>query len=100
MYIVENFVGRGEKAGYQHVFLFPLCFQKLYLSLSLKVWIMCEGVYHHFLLLHCFQKLALSGNVNPFPNKPWLFTGLLYKTLENTMGKNEIAHNEQFLLFQ
>ena len=25
---VENIVGKGENAGYQHFLLFPLCFQK------------------------------------------------------------------------
>ena len=25
---VENIVGKGEKAGYQHFLLFPQCFQK------------------------------------------------------------------------
>ena len=25
---VENIVGKGENAGYQHSFLFPQCFQK------------------------------------------------------------------------
>ena len=39
-----------------------------------------------------------------FPSKPFLkqalvFTCLLHKTLENTVGKGEIARNEQFLLF-
>ena len=24
---VENIVGKGENAGYQHFFLFPLCFE-------------------------------------------------------------------------
>ena len=37
--------------------------------------------------------------LNPFPNKPWFFTCLQYKTFENTVGKGEIAHDEQFLLF-
>ena len=36
---------------------------------------------------------------NPFPNKPWFFTCLRYKSFENTVGKGEIARNEQFLLF-
>ena len=35
---------------------------------------------------------------NPFPNKPW-FLRLHYKAFENTVGKGEIARNEQFLLF-
>ena len=26
---VENIVGKGENAGYQHFLLFPQCFQKL-----------------------------------------------------------------------
>ena len=30
---------------------------------------------------------------------PLNFTSLLYKSFENTVGKGEIAHNEQFLLF-
>ena len=27
---VENIVGEGENAGYQHFLLFPLCFQKMF----------------------------------------------------------------------
>ena len=34
---VENIVGKGENAGYQHFLLFPQCFQKASLSGSLKV---------------------------------------------------------------
>ena len=35
---VENIVGKGENAGYQHFFLFPQCFQKAFFSCgSLKV---------------------------------------------------------------
>ena len=33
---VENIVGKGENAGYQHFLLFPQCFQKSSLSESLK----------------------------------------------------------------
>ena len=33
----------------------------------------------------------------PFPNKPW-FLCLQLKSFENTVGKGEIARNEQFLL--
>ena len=35
----------------------------------------------------------------PFPKQALLFTCLQYKSFENTVGKGEIAHNEQFLLF-
>ena len=34
---VENRVGKGENAGYQHFLLYPLCFQKASFSRSLKV---------------------------------------------------------------
>ena len=32
---IENIMGKGENAGYQHFLLFPQCFQKL----SFQVWI-------------------------------------------------------------
>ena len=35
----------------------------------------------------------------PFPKQALVFTFLLYKTLENTVGKGEIACKEQYLLF-
>ena len=34
---VENIVGKGENAGYQHFLLFPQCFQKLSYLQVLKV---------------------------------------------------------------
>ena len=34
---VENIVGKGENACYQHFLLFPKCFQKASLSGSLRV---------------------------------------------------------------
>ena len=39
---VENIVGKGENAGYQHFHLFPQCFQEDLFSRSLKVVIVCE----------------------------------------------------------
>ena len=36
---VENIVGKGQNAGYQHFLLFPQHFQKAPYSGSLKVWI-------------------------------------------------------------
>ena len=38
---IENIVGKGENAGYQHFLLFPQCFQKYSFSGSLKVGIVC-----------------------------------------------------------
>ena len=35
----------------------------------------------------------------PFPKQALVFTCLQYKPFENTVGKGEIARNEQFLLF-
>ena len=37
--------------------------------------------------------------VNHFPNKPWFSFCPQEKSFENTVGKEEIARNEQFLLF-
>ena len=34
-----------------------------------------------------------------FPKQALVFTSMQYKSFENTVGKGEIAHNEQFLLF-
>ena len=44
---VENIVGKGENAGYQHFLLFPQCFQKPSDSGSLKVgilWLSITGL--------------------------------------------------------
>ena len=46
---------------------------------------------------HCMGNLLKQ--VNPFPNKPWFFTCLQYKSFENSVGKGDIAHDEQCLLF-
>ena len=37
--------------------------------------------------------------IKPFPKRTLVFTFLQYKSFENTVGKVEIAHNKQFLLF-
>ena len=42
--LVENIVGKGENAGYQHFLLFPQCFQKVSFSESLKVRTVWERV--------------------------------------------------------
>ena len=34
---VQNIVGKGENAGFQHFLLFPQCFQKLSIPGKLKV---------------------------------------------------------------
>ena len=41
---VENIVGKGENAGYQHFLLFPLCFQKACIPEALKGVVVWEWV--------------------------------------------------------
>ena len=43
-------------------------------------------------------RLSLS-TTQPFPKQALVFTCLQYKSFEKAVGKGEIAHNEQFLLF-
>ena len=51
---VENIVGKGENAGYQHFLLFPQYFQKASLSGLLKVWILWERVRAPFATIAVF----------------------------------------------
>ena len=67
---VENIVGKGENAGYQHFLLYPQCFQKASSSVSLTLSQTSPG----------FHVSAVQS-------------------FENTVEKGEIARNEQFLLF-
>ena len=34
---IENIVGKGENAGYQHFLLFPQCFHKAFCTRSIKI---------------------------------------------------------------
>ena len=72
-------MGKGEIARYKQFLLFPLCFQKA----------CCPGA---------SKGVIVWEWVNPFPNKPWCLR-VCGISLENTVGKGEIAHDEQFLLF-
>ena len=40
-----------------------------------------------------------SVRLNPCPNKPWFLHVCRTSLLKKTVGKREIAHNEQFLFF-
>ena len=53
---VENIVGKGENAGYQHFLLFPQCFQEAFYSGVLKVGIVWERVK----LLHFLRKFQFK----------------------------------------
>ena len=48
------------------------------------------------ILLTFFSDIYL---IETFPKQALVFTRLQYNTFENTVGKGEIARNEQFLLF-
>ena len=67
---VENNVGKGENAGYQHFLLFPQCLQKAAFPGSLKARVentVGKGEnagYQHFLLFpQCFQKASIQGSL-------------------------------------
>ena len=72
-------MGKGENADYQKFLIFPQCFQ--------------EGL--------CFKvvnSLDCAETSSSLPKQPLVFTCLQDKSFEITVGKGEIAHNEQFLL--
>ena len=46
----------------------------------------------------CHLEQVLISDLT-FPKQALVFTYLQYKTFEKTVGKGEIARNEQFLLF-
>ena len=68
---VENNVGKGENAGYQHFLLFP------------------RDVFKNFLL----KVVKSRQRVNIFPKQALVLTCLQYmcKSFENCVGKGEIA---------
>ena len=47
----------------------------------------------------CQRGWVRSGLNKPFPKQALLFTGVQYKSFENTVGIGEIARNKQFLLY-
>ena len=61
--------------------------------------------FHQFLYsanIECYEdvkSIVVTFYVNPFQNKPWFLLVCSKRLLKNTVGKGEIAHNEQFLLF-
>ena len=52
-----------------------------------------------WLCISQFNSLTVLEPSWTCPKQALVFTCLLYKSSENTVGKGEIAHNEQFLLF-
>ena len=71
----ENIVRKGENAGNQHFLLYPHVFYPIK-----------DKNYH-------FSNLTLSQT------SPGFYVSAVHISFENTVGKGEIACNEQFLLF-
>ena len=82
---VENIARKGENAGIQHFLHFT---QYFLLSQNKFKYLSCIN----FANCEFFQ-------FNPFPRNDTFLTPLGRKPFENTVGKGEIARNEQFLLF-
>ena len=78
----DNNVDIGEISRYQQFLLFPPVFSRLLLQTRKN-----QGLFGR----------GLRALTNPFPNKPW-FLLVCSTSLENTVGKGEIARYEQFLL--
>ena len=68
------------------------------MEIFLKIIICCPGKYLKWLLLAEKLNLTLKIKFNSFPNKPW-FLRVCSTSLLKTVGKEEIARNEQFLFF-
>ena len=86
--VLENTAGKGENAGSQHFLLFQQCFL-LYQR---------EKLQHLICRLQMFSIWSFRTGLI-LPKQALVFTCLQYKPFENTVGKGEIAQNEQFLLF-
>ena len=85
---VENTVGKGEIACSKQFLLFPQCFQKACFPGASKSVIVWEWV-NYF----------LSKYSKPIPTQWHLLTPLGNMPFEDTVGKGEIACNDQFLLY-
>ena len=82
---LNNSVGKKENVDNRH---FLLSSQSFYLFTEKR----------HDLSNNGANACNLSKS-EPFPKQVLVFTCLQYKSFENTEGKGEIAHNEQFLFF-
>ena len=113
---VENTVGKGEIAGYKQFLLFPQCFQKACFpgaskGVIVREWVkrqdcvvksnavICERSYIKVIKVQIASNSKQWWCLTSFPIKPFLFTCMQRKSLENTTRKGEIDCNKQFLLF-
>ena len=73
---IENVLGKGENAGYQHFLLFPKCFQKAF-----------------------FLRVVKSPHYHMMPCARACMRACVCVYIKNIVRKGEIACNKQFLLF-
>ena len=78
---IENIVGQGENAGYQHFPLFPLCFQK---AVCGNFWRQC-----HYEICHCILKIMYVTDKMKF----------VLGRIENIVGQGENAVTSIFPFF-
>ena len=96
---MENMVRKGEIASNKQFLLFSQCFLP-YMVLIFHFKCTCT-------LKCCLQFVSVWTSLKfcrlvmskPFPKQALVLTCLQYKSIENTVGKGEIARNERFLLF-
>ena len=95
--MVENTVGKGENAGYQHFLLFPQCFPKLSSLGSLKVaivWQRVNSLPNNKILYWSKLNAFVDDNLNA--NQILKFA---VGRAENIVRKGENAGYQHFLLF-
>ena len=113
-------MGKGEIARYEQFLLFPQCFEKVWFLGASKCVIVWEWVKHRkkkFVFNEMenmrinFQTKSKTWYVNWRKTEVLKCSSLTHshtmtpfnapgkKPFENTVGKREIAHSEQFLLF-
>ena len=68
--MVENILGKGENAGYQHFLLFPQCFQEVSCARSLKVRIVLKRI-----------KYGISGTTDEIVRYHRSFTCIEYSNV-------------------
>ena len=93
----DNFVGKEENVGNQHIlFFFPIMFLTTFkINFSLQDRFVPSSA---MLPIWISTSIQISCMITLSQTSPG-FTCLQYKSFENTGGKGEIPFNEQFLLF-
>ena len=92
---VETIVGKGQNAGYQHFFLFPLCFQKPSVSGSSNVGMCGKELINsspNHKTLHWSKFKALADDTINVAK----MIKFAKKSLENFVGKREKAGYQHF----